>query len=241
MRRVVVLTLGCLLATAAMAAPAGAATIRAEYAAEVNAICVAGNQELKQRLGRMDTGGAKRSEDQLTKRELQRRLTWMGKRLTRLILRITRHSGRVITRIVAVPPAPGDDALVTSWVTSLKKAQRYGKRSNRLGVRFFKSFFELLLAAVDRLQPDGSVEKGKPTKRERRVAHRFIRITNALEKHTRRIKDEMSRSSELALQLGATECGGETDPNEASARVAESLSRMAEPEVRRARALLEGG
>jgi hypothetical protein len=242
MRKAGLLTI-CCVALAVTAAPADAVTTRAEYAAQVNEICVAGNKELKERLGKIPStsktpGGTK---DHLTKRQQRRLLNGISRSLTRLLLRLTRHSGRVITRVVAVPPAPGDDALVSQWLTSIKRAQRLSKRANRLVVRFFRTFIEVFLVLEDRIEPDGSIDESKPTKRERRLGHRFLRITNALDRHSGKLLDEASRSSELALQLGATKCGGETDPNASAARLVESVARMAQDQVPAARALAKGG
>jgi hypothetical protein len=213
------------------APPASAATTRAEYAAEVNSICVAANQELKKRLGSMTSGpankGGKAVED-MTKPERRRLLNRIGRSLTRLLLRVTRASGRTITAVAAVSAAPGDQALVDSWVTSLKRAQRLSKRSNRIVVRFFKVFSEAIFTLVDELEDgDGLIGNEKPTKADRRRAHRFLRIVNALDRQSTKILDESSRSSVLALQLGATRCGGDTDPNAPAGRIVQWIARAA--------------
>jgi hypothetical protein len=219
-RQGLLLTLICAMALSAAAEPAGAAATRAEYAAEVNAICVAANQDLKERLGNISgrPSGNKADED-LSKGERRRQLNRLGRSFTRLLLRVTRAGGRTITAVAAVTAAPGDEALVSQWVASLQRAQRLSKRSNRVTVRFLKSLIEFFLTLEDVLVTGDGSPAQKPTKADRRKAHRFVRIANALDRQTSKLLDEISLSSELALQLGATRCGGDTDPNAAAARV----------------------
>lgn len=246
MRRAALLMTFCCAASAvaaAAASPAAAASTRAEYASQVNAICVQGERDLNRHLKKITKGkdpARGLNEDDLTKRQRVKVVNRMGRLVSILLLKTTRGSGRTITKVASVPAAPGDEALVSDWVVNLKKAQRYGKRSNRLAVRFFKSFMEILLILVEDLEDDGEISKEPPTKADRRRGHRFVRIINALDKHTNRIKDAVSRSSELALQLGATKCGGETDPNDESALITERVNRIAQKQLPAARALAAG-
>jgi hypothetical protein len=186
----------CALAVLATAAPAGAATTRAEYATQVNTVCESAQQEAEQIVDKYfnlfpDSGGNK-----INVKKVMR--VWRN--LYRDIMALDQ---RTIDGITAVTAAPGDEALVASWIASLQRAHDLTFPAIRRALAALRFVYK-----ADRTG-EGDLSKG-----ERR---KFKGLLRKLNKANRPVNAEIKKADAVALQLGATQCTDES-ANELSAR-----------------------
>jgi hypothetical protein len=133
------------LACAAAPAPAGAAATRAEYLAQIEPVCREANEEAK-RIARQTNRALKK---RLRKASQQAKNGKSGKEIgdifTLIIIKQAAPENRLFERTTAlirsVPPAPGDEAVVTAWLAGrdtssglVREAIRAGKagKPNRM-------------------------------------------------------------------------------------------------------------
>jgi hypothetical protein len=163
------------------AAPANGAATRAEYVSQVNGICVAANNQAAQDLKKVG------------------KLPTKPKALGRLLERGRRLFAAHVARLAAVTAAPGDEAIVATWVDSLWQMKRTYDRFTRVFKRVlpaFLDFEELLGEEADKKDLQKLLRAAKKLKR---VSDAFLRANNY--------------SANIALQIGVTECLEVIDPD----------------------------
>jgi hypothetical protein len=164
-----------MIAFAIIATPASATTDRTDYAAQVNSICVAANDQVEP----LVDGHARNA----TKRALA-------------ILR------RELGSLGAVSPAPGDDALVSSWLTTRRSIQdlverdvAISRRLQRLEDKFFKG-------------------RRHSTPRLKSILRRTGRMGHTISRLEGRVGQAADAEENLAFTLGALDCIGSIGPEE---------------------------
>jgi hypothetical protein len=183
-----------LIASAAFAAPAGAASTRAEYVAQVNPICASANaqaeqlyESVSQELNRLNRK-ANRARGK-KRRKLEARSERLFEQLPDLSLAIYYTE---LERLKAVAPAAGDESLVSEWLATRQagldltaQANRIEKRAERL---FSRGFEGHSLRAAERWEK-------KLEKLEKQVNQLYQQAEPLYEKDI-----------ELGTKLGATYC-----------------------------------
>jgi hypothetical protein len=181
-------------ALAISASSANATTNRADYAAQVNPICASANAQIKQlfetfdqELSRLDRKANKargRKQEQLEAR--------IEKLFTQLPGQSLAIAYAALAQLRSVSAAPGDEALVSTWLANRQtildlseQANRIQKRADRLFNRAFKG-------------------------RSFRAFTRLTRRVDALQRKAYRIYEQIEpladKDVELGTQLGATYC-----------------------------------
>jgi hypothetical protein len=107
-----------LIAITAFAAPAGAASTRAEYVVQIEPICQSAKKPaiktFTQVIKFSDKLGIDDRED-LEKKQIKRKVRALT---SRLYLDWAAIYGGVTERVAAVPPAPGDEGAIANWLDS---------------------------------------------------------------------------------------------------------------------------
>lgn len=167
MRRVVPSVVVAVALLAVAAPSASAAPTRAEYAVEVNIICSETNADIER-----------------VSRKISRK-KGIGQ-IVRLSDRVNDLLEAELGRLVLVPPAPGDEALVASWLESERHLLELGTEGNKLLKKFFKF-----------LKSPGANRK------------KLGEYGRKLKRSSNEIQEAAEVTAGLAGQLGATECGGD--------------------------------
>jgi hypothetical protein len=127
----------------ATAPAAHAASSRAEYVAQVEPICQAAQKPTFKAYARaFKELPSVEDLDHLTRRELRR----IDRAQGRLYSRIATVYGRTSARIRAVSPAPGDEAIIASWLSGRAQAQTLMLQAGRLA-RHLKARRSYLVAS----------------------------------------------------------------------------------------------
>lgn len=157
------------IAMAITAAPAYAASTRAEYVAQVDQICSQSPRD-SGRLGpRLKTLFAPKALSPLTglgsseptKKQIHRSLNRFINRIARLLATFNRTFSSTTEQISLVPPAPGDEAAVAQWIAGLRLYAIYTAESLR-ALRHHKPRAALAFQgqAIDALNAGGAAVQG---------------------------------------------------------------------------------
>jgi hypothetical protein len=113
---------------AVWAAPAEAASTRAEYVAQAEAVCAAPTPQVLKIL---------KQEDRVIKQARDLKPSQYAVRMGRLLGKLAAIEGRILSQLGTIPPAPGDEAIIAQWLqgsrdgrTLLLRAVRAGKHGN---------------------------------------------------------------------------------------------------------------
>ncbi len=151
------------------AVPAGAATTRAEYVAQVDQIC-SQSPRSSGRLGpKIKSLFSPNASSPLplpgaaeqTKKQIHRSLNRFINRLTRLLAGFNRAFGSTAEQLALIPPAPGDEAAVAQWIAGLRQYALYTAEDLR-ALRHHKPRAALALQAlaIDALNSGGAAVQG---------------------------------------------------------------------------------
>jgi hypothetical protein len=106
---------------AVAASSASAAATRAEYLATIEPICLQANQEAKREARKINRRLKKSLKKAETQAKNQKPGAIFADVFTLVIIKLVGSENaifeRTTARIAAVPPAPGDEAVVTAWLT----------------------------------------------------------------------------------------------------------------------------
>jgi hypothetical protein len=117
-----------LIVVALSAAPARAASSRAEFVAQVEPICQAAQKPTFKAYGRLFKSIPTTADTQHpTKRVIRK----ADRALGRFYTQISGIYGRTSGRIASVPPAPGDESAVASWLAGRSQAVTLGLAAGR--------------------------------------------------------------------------------------------------------------
>jgi ribosome-associated translation inhibitor RaiA len=186
---------GVAVAALAMAAtPARATTDRVDYDAQVNPICASANAEAKQlyesaeqTFARLDRKADKARGKK--RKKLEARSERLFEQLPDLSLAIY---FRELDRLKGVPPATGDETLVSDWLTNRQTALDLTAQANRIGKR------------ADRLFTKGF--RGHTLKAIQRWEKKFKKLQQQVNQIYQELEPLNERDIELGTQLGATYC-----------------------------------
>jgi hypothetical protein len=202
-----------MLALAITAPSAGAAATRAEYAAQVNPICAYANAQIEQvyreieakikRLERKQKKAGKNNGSSVivfnataTESRKKKKRDGLLDPFDRLFLEISERtlaiSAAALGQLRQVAPAPGDEALVTSWLANRQMIQELGERSARLERQSLRLFNR-----SDRIHSIRGLKRLE--QKERRLNRQSNRLYAQLE-------PAYELDVELGTQLGATYC-----------------------------------
>lgn len=192
---------GGLVALAIAASPALATTDRADYDAQVNPICASANTQAKQlydqfealakRLPNSGSGSVSSTSRKRNKKESK-----LQRRVERLFSQLPFQAQAIydteLAQLKQVASAPGDEALVSSWLANRQTMQDLNKQFNVLEARierlFNREFKRRIIRSFDKLQ----------------------RKENGLEKKADAIYQQLeplrNNDVQLGTQLGATYC-----------------------------------
>jgi hypothetical protein len=136
-----------MIALAITATPAHGASTRAEYVAQVDPIC---KSEL--RTEKAVIRPAKKRYDRLVKRGLDPDKP--SKPIGRLVIRVYDHLAQIQreadSQIATVPPAPGDESTVTTWLQDRAAFTRQFKQAGHaFGHQKLRRFYRLILGAYE--------------------------------------------------------------------------------------------
>jgi hypothetical protein len=192
-RRGIALLLAAGFAALAMAPSAGAAATRAEYATEANAVCARyedeGRKLLKELPRQPPLNGAKKGAGER-----------FVKKFARFLGKIEELDAQTLAGVAAIAPAPGDEALVAEWITSLRRAIDLSKIMNRQSIRLMRLSYRL----------NASVRENSPgeglTPKQRRLSRRLLRAFDQFDRVLAEAFAASDISDGLANQLGAIEC-----------------------------------
>lgn len=184
-----------LAALALAAAPARATTDRADYDAQVNPICASANLQAKAlwEVFFQSSATLERKANKVRgekRARLQRRLDGLYFRLQDQILAITADA---LAQLKLVPPAPGDDGIVSEWLATRQALHDLSAQSNALERRILRLFtrqFERARSFRAFLRLD-------------RKLKRLERQANALQAQLLPLYE---KDIELGAKLGATYC-----------------------------------
>jgi hypothetical protein len=163
------------IALAAAVSPSFAMTDRADYAAQVNSICVAANARVEPLV------------DSHARNATKRALT---------ILR------RELGSLGAVAPAPGDAALVSSWLATRRSIQELVEREFAISSR------------LQRLEDKFFKGRRHSTPRLKSVLRRTGRMGHTINRLEGRVSQAADNEESLAFTLGAIDCIGSIGPEE---------------------------
>lgn len=113
---------------AVWAAPADAASTRAEYVDQAEAVCAGPAPQLLKIV---------KQEQKLNKQARHLRPSQLAVRLGKLLGRLATIEGQVLNQLAAIPPAPGDESVIAQWLQGerdglavLVRSVRAGKHGN---------------------------------------------------------------------------------------------------------------
>jgi hypothetical protein len=124
------ITLALLAILVVAVTPARAASTRAEYVAQAEAVCAAPTPQLLK---------ISKHEDQVIKqaRAGNLRPSQYAVRMGKLLGKLATIEGQILTQLATIPPAPGDEAIITAWLQGVRDgdallvhAVRAGKHGN---------------------------------------------------------------------------------------------------------------
>jgi hypothetical protein len=121
------------------AAPAGAASTRAEYVSQVDQLCSQSPQNsgrLGPKLKSLFSPNAPSplplpGAPEPTKKQIHRSLNRFINRLTRVLAGFNRAFRSTTEQLALIPPAPGDEAAVAQWIAGLRQYAMYTANSLR--------------------------------------------------------------------------------------------------------------
>jgi hypothetical protein len=183
---------------AVAAAPARATTDRADYQAQVNPICASANSQAKALWEAFfqTSAALERKAKKLhgkKRARLERRIDGLFFRLDDEILAVY---SAALAQLQLVPPAPGDEGLVTEWLATRQALQNLSAQSNALVQR------------IDRLftRQFQDIRSYRAYLRLEKKLKRLERKANALQAQ---IIPLYEKDIELGAKLGATYCVSE--------------------------------
>lgn len=185
------------LATVALIPPiAQGATSRADYAAQVNAVCASANAEADE-LSRRSS-----QELKLLDRKLKRATGTDRRRLLarreRLSLSLPGRRLKIFSaelgQLRSVPAAPGDEGLVSTWLDTRRTILDLSAQVNRIDRRVERLF--------DRFTTRSIRELNRLNQRIRKLDKRANQLNN-------RLISLESQDDSLGTELGATSCTAE--------------------------------
>jgi hypothetical protein len=113
---------------AVWATPAEAASTRAVYVAQAEAVCAAPTPQVLKLL---------KQEKQLIKRAGDFKRSQLAVRLAKILGRLATIEAQILNQLATIPPAPGDEAVIAQWLEGerdglalLVRAVRAGKHGN---------------------------------------------------------------------------------------------------------------
>ncbi|HEY3192470.1 MAG TPA: hypothetical protein VGJ61_06775 [Solirubrobacterales bacterium] len=109
---------------AVWAAPADAASTRAEYVAQAEAVCAAPAPQLIKLI---------QQEKQLHKRAGDLTSSQLAVKLGKILGKLSTIEGRILTQLATIPPAPGDEAVIAQWLQGERDSQAPLNRAARAG------------------------------------------------------------------------------------------------------------
>jgi hypothetical protein len=181
------------LALALFAGQASATTDRADYASQANAICKSGNAQQKQLIDTFEQ--TQRQLDARAKKVRGKKRRKIQKRAESLFDQLPGQSlaifGNEVAQLTQVPAAPGDEGLVSDWISGRVSLVDLVRQSNAIELRI-----EHLYDNVVFRSPRGFRKLDRKEKRLQRQA-------NSLYQQIRALSD---RDLELGTELGATYC-----------------------------------
>jgi hypothetical protein len=172
------------------AAPALATADRADYAAQANPICAAGNAESERVISDFQRHFKKLGKDE--RQQLVKPGNSSLDKFDRLFLALSRKlitiEATVLFQLQQVAPAAGDEGLVTSWLGVWQQQLALSRQLTRLEVKALRAFnaffgknYEQAEKRLDRIEA-----------RMRRIYKRYYNLSEV--------------DLELGTQLGATYC-----------------------------------
>jgi hypothetical protein len=183
-----------LIVLAATAMPASAASTRADYDAQVNPICASANAEAKQlyesaeqTFARLDRKADKARGKK--RRKLEARSERLFEQLPGLSLAIYL---RELESLKGVPATPGDETLVSDWLTNRQTVLDLTAQANRIGRR------------ADRLFTKGF--RGHTLKAIQRWENKFRKLQQRVNQIYQQLEPLDDKDVELGTRLGATYC-----------------------------------
>ena len=109
---------------AVWAVPADAASTRAEYVAQAEAVCAGPTPQFIKLL---------KQEKQLQKRAADLKPSQFAVRLGKIIGKLGTIEGQILTKLATIPPAPGDEAVIAQWLKGGRDQQALINRAARAG------------------------------------------------------------------------------------------------------------
>jgi hypothetical protein len=113
---------------AVWAAPAEAASTRAEYVAQAEAVCAAPTPQVLKIINQ---------EKHVIKRARDLKPSQYAVRMGGLLAKLATIEGQILTQLATIPPAPGDEAIIAQWLQGsrdglalLVQAVRAGKHGD---------------------------------------------------------------------------------------------------------------
>jgi hypothetical protein len=167
----------CAAAIALHVAGASAAATRSEYAAQVNPICASANAQADQVFKRLARKVRKLDRAQGKKGNGLGLLGRIGKLFAQADRRTEQIYDAELAQIAPIAPAPGDEAVVASWLGNRAQLLTLVKRISRLNEKIQRLFSGI---------PD---QKG--------FAH-----LKRLERRSKRLAKEYARLDDIDLELG---------------------------------------
>ena len=116
-----VLSMGLL---AGEAGEADAASTRPEYVAQAEAVCAAPTPQFIKLI---------KQEKALQKRAGDLKPSQFAVRLGKIIGKLGRIEGQILTQLATIPPAPGDEAVIAQWLKGERDQQALVNRAARAG------------------------------------------------------------------------------------------------------------
>jgi hypothetical protein len=174
-----------LIASMVAAAPAGAASTRAEYIAQAEPICLAADQQaeraqkrvlrrLKKKAARVRKKFEARGSvpiEEPSKKELRKLASGLAVFFAKLIAPANLAFDQATAQLRAIPPAPGDEAAVSTWLagrTEFSRLNYIAIRGGRNGK--FKRFF------ISTLKADEALRKGQAPVNAFGFQHCFVEL-----------------------------------------------------------------
>jgi hypothetical protein len=190
MRGLIVLAATALIA-GVFAAPAGAATTRADYAAQVNPICATANGQVDQVYADL-----KRAFRKFEGTYAGKKIRRLEKHQTRLNRQLHERTEAITTielgQLGQVVPASGDEEIVSKWIANRRVLQGLAIASNELSERADRIFNRLF--------------SGKNARSYIRNERKLDRVQRQSGRLYQQIRLAEGVDLELGTQLGATYC-----------------------------------
>jgi hypothetical protein len=189
-----------LIASAALAlgaAPALATADRAEYAANANPVCAAANAQSERLLDDFSRRLTKLSQKENESRGRNGRspFTDIDRMFSRINARLLALSAATNGQLQNIAPAPGDEAIVGSWLAARTESVALLVRSNRIDKkisRLFNQTFSGSLGKGFKAIRRAEARQRKLEARQARIAARYFELYEV--------------DVELGTKLGATYC-----------------------------------